>query len=1467
MKKLLHLTTNFLDTIGNSAIFVLDLIGNVVIALVGYIFNLLQKTKLGKTKSWKNLSKIWFQQSFIANKKVRLKFAGVIGILFVFLLSAVPGLVRAADPGQTSIVAGYLHDNLKLSDTTPTTRFTATDGDADDLIYQINWDTDADFAGASSAISNADAGFSNIDTPGDTSPFNSGETISYTWQTPLSNDTTYFYRVRAYDGGTYGDWSTTRSFTIDTSLTNNAWFQTYSDQFSTDTLDLAVVSGEAITNEVSSDDTTIDTSEATTDWTSTDSATLKIALDSSGPKQGSNSMKVSVNNYGAGTDGSCTVSASLNINTASCVGRSDADAINFSVTADTSAGGTAITVSSTPTGLAVGDEILIINLQGTAGDNSNVGKYETQLIKSIDTNTLTLFNTLTNAYDGTTQKIMVQRVPQYSSLTVDSTYTLTADTWDGTKNGILFFRVQGTLTNNGIISMNSNGFRGGTTTLYAESVAGRATSGTAGGGGGGGAGRGYSGSGGGGGSPSGGSGSISGGAGGYSAGGGGGGGGDGSGPPGGGGSVGGGGGGYYNPPTVYAGSSGSGSGGGGGGSAAGGGGGGAKAYTSYTNTSPSGLATIKFGGGAANGGGGGGGGNGLAGAGVGGSGGYGGNSIGTGGSYALGAGNCAQLACSSGGSGGSGNPGGGIIMIAANDIDASGGGTIVSNGGNGGNGGSGGNGGRSNYTYPACGGGGGSGYGSTGAAGGSVLLEAKTLTLGTTTGTGGSAGSAGGGGAGRACSSNTSSGSGGGGYAGSAGGAGQIAIEYVTSTSGSPDPSPTSTQVELPAVNSAAVITKSPLDLSQSKYIKYWIKSNKTGNKIRFSFGETDIDEQTYQITIASGDTWQEESIDISGITDADIDAVTKFAFTATSTVDTTELTFNVDNLRAPTTAIVTSTAITAANFYANANSWDELAFTDNETTGDVKYSIYYDVASTPTIVTDGALAGNSTGFDTSPVDLTGLTVASYPILYIRATLTNSSGSPILNDWTVTANQSPATPSLDLPVDTATNQAVSPDLKTTTTDNDTDYLRYKIELCENLGMTTNCQTFDQTSSQTGWSGQDAQTSTAYASGTQAIYSLQTSLTTGFTYYWRSYAIDPGGTNLWSSTQGTPYSFTVTNSPTPSVPYCEGQTNPSSITDLTPELSAIHNDGGGNAADYYQIQVNTAVGFDGTTMWDSGKTSMTSTANGVRSPDISYAGTALAFDGSTYYWRIKFWNVLGAEGSWSSTQNFSMNNVTNVPTLDLPADTATGQLVTPALKTTATDDDSDYLRYKIQVCENEGMTLNCNTYDQTSSQTGWSGQDTETSTAYTSGTQGIYTLQTPLATVTTYYWRSYAIDPAGANTWSATQSPVYSFTTSDAPTEATNCRISEADDDSSNTVMWTDVAGDENYYEVERSEDGGGWADVATGLAADTTSYQDSTITANHTYRYRVAPYFTGPVYGNWCYTDTLTQNLGSFRID
>jgi|GEM_PF-3859719 len=505
--------------------------------------------------------------------------------------------------------------------------------------------------------------------------------------------------------------------------------------------------------------------------------------------------------FGNGADGVCAVtSGTTNLNTGSCAGKGTADAVNFSVTANTSAGQNQVTTSATPTGLAAGDEILIINLMGTSGDYANVGKYETKRITSINSNTLNLSANLTYSYDGTTQKIMVQRVPNYTTVTVDNGTTLTIETWDGSKNGVLFFRATGAVTNNGTINIASKGFRGGGSGSSSgpESYKGNTAAGGASGGAGGKGG--YTGSsnyyyctsnsqggfvltympsqytcaevGYGSGEPcdcasdgcggyfcngtcqtgtsySCSSASVVGTPGSFNAGGGGGGGGTAycsAASGGAGGSRGGGGGG--GDASGGAGQA-NGSGGGGAGYGGGGGGGGGSSFTSITNTTALTSNLIQLGGGASAGAGGG---NGGA-AGQNGAGGSGGNS------YA----------------GTAGSPGGGIAYIAGFTL-ALNSGTINATGGNGGNGTNGTNG------TANGGGGGGGGSGADGASGGTVVLKGNAVILGTVTATGGNGGSGG------TAGSGSSGGNGGAGATGSTGGNGVVGVYYKTTTSGSSNP-------------------------------------------------------------------------------------------------------------------------------------------------------------------------------------------------------------------------------------------------------------------------------------------------------------------------------------------------------------------------------------------------------------------------------------------------------------------------------------------------------------------------------------------------------------------------------------------------------------------------------------------------------------------------------------------------------
>jgi hypothetical protein len=148
------------------------------------------------------------------------------------------------------------------------------------------------------------------------------------------------------------------------------------------------------------------------------------------------------------------------------------DAVSYSVTALTST--TATLVSSPSAGcLSANDEVLLINLQGTAAANANVGNYETLRVQSVTGATVTFIAAKTKSYGSgvaddanlgttaTTQRVVLVRIPNFSSITVAAGGTLTADGWNGVKGGVLFARSSGAVNVAGSISMDGKGYRGG----------------------------------------------------------------------------------------------------------------------------------------------------------------------------------------------------------------------------------------------------------------------------------------------------------------------------------------------------------------------------------------------------------------------------------------------------------------------------------------------------------------------------------------------------------------------------------------------------------------------------------------------------------------------------------------------------------------------------------------------------------------------------------------------------------------------------------------------------------------------------------------------------------------------------------------------------------------------------------------------------------------------------------------------
>lgn len=93
--------------------------------------------------------------------------------------------------------------------------------------------------------------------------------------------------------------------------------------------------------------------------------------------------------------------------------------------------------------------------------------------------------------------------------------------------------------------------------------------------------------------------------------------------------------------------------------------------------------------------------------------------------------------------------------------------------------------------------------------------------------------------------------------------------------------------------------------------------------------------------------------------------------------------------------------------------NWDVFSFTDFEPLlTDLKYQIYYATNTNWLLIQDSDLPGNAEGFDSSPIDLSGLDVSKYTELKLKAIASSSDSTltPILKDWQVSWKTSEATP-------------------------------------------------------------------------------------------------------------------------------------------------------------------------------------------------------------------------------------------------------------------------------------------------------------------------------------------------------------------------------------------------------------------------------------------------------------------------
>lgn len=216
------------------------------------------------------------------------------------------------------------------------------------------------------------------------------------------------------------------------------------------------------------------------------------------------------------------------------------------------------------------------------------------------------------------------------------------------------------------------------------------------------------------------------------------------------------------------------------------------------------------------------------------------------------------------------------------------------------------------------------------------------------------------------------------------------------------------------------------------------------------------------------------------------------------------------------TTGTTTSSAI-EFEWATLGNAWGSLAWNDNETAGDIKYHIEYEVSDGVwAYIPDTILSGNAVGYDNSPQSLLVLDPADYPTIRIVGVFTNSGGTPILSDWTLSWGFKINTPTITKLFPNEKTPTTTPTFEFTTTDPQGDDLTYEVQWSTTYAFTSSTTRVSDLNF--GFSnitnGGDTQ---PFTSGHTIQYKVQTAdtLATGTTYWWRVRAKDPGGSNTYS----------------------------------------------------------------------------------------------------------------------------------------------------------------------------------------------------------------------------------------------------------------------------------------------------------------------------------------------------------------
>jgi hypothetical protein len=151
------------------------------------------------------------------------------------------------------------------------------------------------------------------------------------------------------------------------------------------------------------------------------------------------------------------------------------------------------------------------------------------------------------------------------------------------------------------------------------------------------------------------------------------------------------------------------------------------------------------------------------------------------------------------------------------------------------------------------------------------------------------------------------------------------------------------------------------------------------------------------------------------------------------------------------------------------------------------------------------------------------------------------------------------------------------------------------------------------------------------------YASANPLQPGVTYYWKVMVWDArNSSSAWS----TVAQFTMRSNTPPDAPAnlrCNGVASPVyNLDDFTPDLSWTFSDpDSGDTQAAYQVivaSVTADIAANIGRVWDSGRVNSSTTVR-------TYSGPTLR-QGTTYYWKVRTWDILNATGAWSAVAQFT-----------------------------------------------------------------------------------------------------------------------------------------------------------------------------------------------------------------------------------